>query len=97
MSARSAASSSWPVPAPAIGFVELAGGVRSPIAADGKVFVMSEGCKLAALKAGPEWEVLAVSDFDDICHATPAIVDNTVYIRTRGALYAFGPTQTASN
>ncbi len=30
-----AASSSWPVPAPAIGFVELAGGVRSPIAADG--------------------------------------------------------------
>ncbi|MBK7927369.1 MAG: PQQ-binding-like beta-propeller repeat protein [Bryobacterales bacterium] len=68
----------------------------SPIAADGKVFVMSEGCKLATLKAGPEWEVLAVSDFDDICHATPAIVDNTVYIRTRGALYAFGPEKTTA-
>ena len=30
-----AASSSWPTPAPAIGFVELAGGVRSPLALDG--------------------------------------------------------------
>lgn len=29
------ASSSWPTPPPAVGFVELAGGVRSPIAADG--------------------------------------------------------------
>lgn len=62
----------------------------SPVGADGKVFVMSEACKLAVLKAAPEWEVLAVNDFDDICHATPAIVDNTIYVRTRSALYAFG-------
>ncbi len=68
----------------------------SPVGADGKVFVLSEACKLAVLKAAPEWEVLAVNDFDDICHATPAIVDNIIYVRTRGALYAFGPATTAS-
>ena len=67
----------------------------SPIGADGKVFVLSEGCKLAVLKAAPEWEVLAVNDFDDICHATPAIVDDIIYVRTRSALYAFGPSATA--
>ena len=45
----------------------------------------------AALKAsGPEWEVQAVHDFDDLCSATPAIVDGKIYVRTRGALYAFG-------
>jgi len=63
----------------------------SPVAADGKVYVLSEGGKLAVLKAsGAEWEVQAVHDFDDLCNATPAIVDGKIYVRTRGALYAFG-------
>jgi hypothetical protein len=41
------------------------------------------------LKAGGDWEVLAVNDLDDECYATPAIVDNRLYIRTRNTLYCF--------
>jgi outer membrane protein assembly factor BamB len=63
----------------------------SPVAADGKVFLLSEGCKFSVLKAGGEWEVLGVSDFNESeCRATPAIAGNQVYLRTHFALYAFG-------
>jgi outer membrane protein assembly factor BamB len=63
----------------------------SPVGADGKVYVMSEGGKLAVLKAsGTDWEVESMHDFDDPAYATPAIVDGRIYVRTRSALYAFG-------
>ncbi len=62
------------------------------------MFVLSGAFKLGVLKAGPEWQLLAVNDFDDTCHATPAIVDNTIYIyvRTRSALFAFGTAAAAA-
>jgi outer membrane protein assembly factor BamB len=62
----------------------------SPVAADGKVYMLSEACKLTVLKAAGEWEPLAMSDLDNICFATPAIADSRLYIRTRSAMYAFG-------
>ena len=34
-------------------------------------------------------EFLASNDMDDPVFATPAIVDNKMYVRTRGALYCF--------
>ncbi len=61
----------------------------SPVAADGKVYTISEEGKVAVLKAGGEWEILAVNALDDGCHATPAIVGGILYIRTHSALYAF--------
>jgi outer membrane protein assembly factor BamB len=62
----------------------------SPVGADDKVYTISEGCKAPVLKAGAEWEVLAVNDLgDESCHATPAIADGKLYIRTRSALYCF--------
>ena len=61
----------------------------SPVAADGKVFMLSQGGKLSVLKAAPSWEVLAVNDMDDECFATPAIVDGRLYVRTRNTLYCF--------
>lgn len=61
----------------------------SPVAADGKVYVVSEAGNVVVLKAGGEWEVLAVNNLDDECHATPAIVDNKIYVRTHSALYCF--------
>jgi outer membrane protein assembly factor BamB len=62
----------------------------SPVAADGKVYLLSEGCKLTVLKAIAEWEVLAVNDLEDACYATPAIADSRLYVRTRSFLYCFG-------
>jgi outer membrane protein assembly factor BamB len=62
----------------------------SPVAADGKVFVVSASGKVTVLKAGAQWEVLAVNDLGEEAWATPAIAGNNLYIRTRNALYSFG-------
>lgn len=61
----------------------------SPVAADGKIFMVSASCKVTVLKAGAQWEVLATNDLDEECWATPAIAGNSLIIRTRGALYSF--------
>jgi outer membrane protein assembly factor BamB len=62
----------------------------SPVAADGKVFLLSHSGKVTVLKADPQWEVLAVNDLDETSQATPAIADGRIYIRTHKALYSFG-------
>ena len=61
----------------------------SPVAADGKVFLANAEGKISVLKAGAEWEVLAVNDINDEVSATPALSDGRLYVRTRGALYCF--------
>ena len=61
----------------------------SPVAADNKVIMVSESGRITVLKAGGQWEILAVNDLDEEVWATPAIANGTVYIRTRTALYAF--------
>ncbi|MCS7026411.1 MAG: PQQ-binding-like beta-propeller repeat protein [Bryobacteraceae bacterium] len=61
----------------------------SPVAGDGKVYVVSEAGNVVVLKAAGEWEVLAVNNLEESCHATPAIVDDKIYIRTHSALYCF--------
>ena len=67
----------------------------SPVAADGKIFTISEEGKVTVLKAGGDWEVLATNDMDDICHATPAIAGGKIYLRTRNTLYCFGKREQA--
>lgn len=61
----------------------------SPVAGDGKIFVVSASGKVTVLKADAQWEILATSDLDDEVWATPAIAGGNLYIRTRNALYAF--------
>lgn len=62
----------------------------SPVAADGKVFLIGQNGAVSVIKAAGAWEVLAVNELDDECFATPAIADGRIYIRTRSALYCFG-------
>jgi outer membrane protein assembly factor BamB len=62
----------------------------SPVAADGKVFLIGEAGQVSVLKAAGEWEILRVNELDDEVFATPAISDGRIYIRTRSALYSFG-------
>jgi outer membrane protein assembly factor BamB len=61
----------------------------SPVAAEGKVFLANTEGKITVLKAGAEWEVLAVNELGDEISATPALSDGRVYVRTRGTLYCF--------
>ncbi|HKZ31938.1 MAG TPA: PQQ-binding-like beta-propeller repeat protein [Vicinamibacteria bacterium] len=62
----------------------------SPVAGDGKVFLLSHSGKVTVLKADPQWEILAVNSLDEPCQATPAIASGRIYIRTHKALYSFG-------
>lgn len=62
----------------------------SPVAADGKILLVSESGKVSVVKAGADLEVLAVNDLGDLAYATPALADGRIYVRTRGALYCFG-------
>ncbi|HEU4387993.1 MAG TPA: PQQ-binding-like beta-propeller repeat protein [Blastocatellia bacterium] len=72
----------------------LKGGVdkyfASPVAADGKVYLIGQGGAVSVVKAAGEWEILAVNQLDDEVYATPAIADGRIYIRTQSALYCFG-------
>jgi outer membrane protein assembly factor BamB len=65
----------------------------SPVAADGKVFLANTEGKITVLKAGAEWEVLAVNEIGDEVSATPALSEGRVYVRTRSALYCFSTTR----
>lgn len=62
----------------------------SPVAADGKIFLVSASGKVTVLKADAQWEILAMNDLDEEVWATPAIAGSNLYIRTRNALYSFG-------
>ncbi len=64
----------------------------SPIAADGKIYTVSEEGKAAVFTAGANWTQIRVNDLNDGCRATPAIVDGKMYVRTFSALYAFAET-----
>jgi outer membrane protein assembly factor BamB len=68
----------------------LGGYSSSPVAADGKVWLASEEGKVSVLRAGGDWEVLAVNDLGEGCYATPAMAGGIIYLRTDEALYAFG-------
>jgi outer membrane protein assembly factor BamB len=62
----------------------------SPIAANGKIFIASRNGIVTVLEAGANLKILARNDLKEIITATPAVVDNKIYLRTAKFLYAFG-------
>lgn len=64
------------------------GFTASPVAADGKLYFTSEEGVIHVVAAGQEMETLAQCDMGEVCMATPAIADGTLYIRTRYHLVA---------
>ena len=63
----------------------------SPVAADGRVIVASLDGKVTVFAAGGDApKLLHQADFKERIAATPALIENRVYVRTATALYAFG-------
>ena len=62
----------------------------SPWAYNGKIFALSEAGDTYVIKAGPEFEVLAVNPLDEFTMATPAIARGSLVIRTLSRLYRIG-------
>jgi outer membrane protein assembly factor BamB len=67
----------------------------SPVAADGRVYVVDRDGATAVLKAGPALQVLAVNTLEDGFDASPAVVDGELYLRGRRHLYAIAETTSA--
>lgn len=63
----------------------------SPVAADGKLFVLGENGFVVVLEDGPELKVLAKNDLGESAVASPAVGDGVLYFRTRDKILAIGP------
>lgn len=62
----------------------------SPVGVGGRVLVGSGRGTMFVLGTGDELEIVARNRFDEGIYATPAVVSNTLYLRTEGHLYAIG-------
>lgn len=65
----------------------LNGVYASPVAADGRVYVVGRDGNTAVLRQGPRLEVLSVNRLDDGFDASPAIVGKQLFLRGRQSLY----------
>jgi outer membrane protein assembly factor BamB len=64
--------------------------LSSPIVANGNIYISSNNGVISVIKAGDKLEILAQNDLGEKIYSTPAVVGNTLYVRTRENLYAFG-------
>jgi outer membrane protein assembly factor BamB len=62
----------------------------SPVASDGRVYLAGEDGQVLVLRASRTFDVEARIDMGETVFATPAISRGTLYVRTRGQLYAIG-------
>lgn len=62
----------------------------SPVGAKGRVYIPGQQGATIVLKAGPTYEVLATNTLEDGFDASPALVDNELYLRGAKFLYSIG-------
>ena len=64
--------------------------ISSPVLAGNRIYIASHRGILTVFETGDNLNILAQSDLNEKIMATPAIVDNKLYIRTADSLFAFG-------
>ncbi len=62
----------------------------SPVAAGGRLYFATEDGAIYVVKAGAEYEELAVHEMGEIVMATPAVSEGVLYVRTLDRLVALG-------
>jgi outer membrane protein assembly factor BamB len=62
----------------------------SPVAGDGKVYMISETGETFVLSAGREAKILAQNNLDERIIASPAISNGKLFLRSDGALFCIG-------
>lgn len=67
-----------------------AGFSASPVAAGDKLYFASEDGDVFVVQAGPQFKLLATNPLGEPCMATPAVVDGTLFVRTRTQIVAIG-------
>lgn len=68
-------------------FSPAASFTASPWAYNGNVFCLSEDGLTYVIKAGTKFEILQTNPLDELCIATPAVVDGKLFIRTLTKLF----------
>ena len=68
----------------------------SPVAGDGKVYLVSETGEIIVLKAGREYVVLAKNDLGERLVASPAISGGQLFLRTDGYVFCIGKRASSS-
>ena len=59
----------------------------SPWAYNGKIFCLSEDGDTFVIAAGPEFKLLGKNSLGEMCMATPAIANGSLFLRTESKLY----------
>ena len=62
----------------------------SPVGAGGRVYITDRNGVTLVIRNAPAFEILAKNTLDDGVDASPAIVDDTIYVRGYRNLYAIG-------
>jgi outer membrane protein assembly factor BamB len=66
------------------------GFTASPVASEGKLYFTSEQGSVFVVKPGVDFAVLATNRMGEVCMATPAISEHTIFFRTQGHVVAVG-------
>lgn len=62
----------------------------SPVVAAGLIYLCNEAGKTTVIRASADYEVVATNDLEAGCMASPALVGDTLILRTKTHLYAIG-------
>jgi outer membrane protein assembly factor BamB len=62
----------------------------SPVASDGRIYLTSEQGEVRVVKAGRDFELLAVNALNDYVMATPAISNGALIVRSQHFLWSLG-------
>ena len=64
--------------------------IASPVASDGKIYIVDEEGTVYILQDGESFKLLAEIPMNDICMTAPAITDGMIIFRTKKYLVAVG-------
>ena len=62
----------------------------SPVWVNGLLYCIDRGGQVVVLRAGRDYELLAVNSLDEKSHATPAVAGGVMYLRTYSHVIALG-------
>ena len=66
------------------------GFTASPVASEGKIYFTGEQGSVYVVKPSADFTVLATNQMGEVCMATPAISEGTIFFRTQEHVVAVG-------
>ncbi len=68
----------------------------SPVTAEGRIYLANEDGAVAVLRAGKDWELVAMNELGEPLYATPALSEGRIVVRGAKSLFCFGSRETLS-